>query len=128
MASHVAMDDVDKALAILPPELSAATQHVTAHLLATLDVHIQAHNAARSYDSSNLHGKHAKSRGFKDGGAVGHEGGGAGEDPLLFEIKCHYQVQKKHVAQFVGCEQIVEEICHYVFDRPSLARPVCVCA
>ena len=43
---------------------------------------------------------------------------------LLFELKCHERVQRAHVASFTGYESVVDDICHYVLDRPSHSRPV----
>ena len=115
MARHLTLDDVGKALAVLPPRLSDATKKVTAQLIATLDAHINA--------SSALLSPVPKARG---GGAGGARAEAVSQDALLFELRCHEQVRKRHISHVVGVEKIVEDVCHYVFDRSSHARPVYV--
>jgi len=105
---------VGKALAILPPGLSAATKDVTTQLIATLDAHM---------DASSATSPAPKTRG--SAGEIAR-GEGAGQDALLFELQCHDQVRKRHVAHFVAADKTVEDVCHYVFDRPSHNRPVYV--
>ena len=119
------MDDVAKTLACLPPSLADALEHVTAKLISTIDARMHSDPRDLSADASG-----AKARPVGRGGQGGDDKvlsrGGAGEDPMSFEIRSHVQVQERHTAHFVGGEKLVGDICHFVMDRPEAARPVYV--